>query len=813
MTIEPNIDLHAEQLRLERESLTRGSTRYKKMLDKKQEKGLEAHTGPGHKLVLESIDATANAIRRFIGDAQTGRPGKRHAALKHIRDLDVHVLAYLTAVSCVNALALNKPKLVSVALRLGNEVENEINFSMLNREHPGLHTVIQRKLKKSTSPRHAMTVMRHHVAYAASEYRLTLNDKDALLLGTKLIELFVEATGLVEIAMKRTGKGTKDRLLVIEGNQKILDWLAQAHESAALFQPVLLPMVVPPKPWTSPTDGGYLTHLRRRADLVRSRNRAYKRELEQADMPLVYDAVNAIQATPWKINRPVLDVMKELWEAGGGVAGLPDRELLELPEQPDMLATDPDYYKEHRRDEFYAWKRHRASIYETNARSVSKRVAAGQKIKLAEEFAEYPAIWFPYNLDFRGRAYPLPPLLNPQGDDMAKGVLHFAEGLPLGEDGAYWLAVHLANMFGVDKVSFEDRIAWVHEHEDQILDSALDPLDGQRFWMDADSPFCALAACIEWMGYKINGNAHISHLPIALDGSCNGLQNFSAMLRDAVGGAATNLVPQDTPADIYTRVRDLAQEKIRAYAEEGDQQAIKLDGQLTRSLVKRPVMTLPYGVTQSGMRAQVLSELKDAGLDDWDLAVYLTKILWECIGEVVVAARAAMDWLREASKVASSADMPVGWTTPAGFSVLQEYKAIEGVRIRPHIAGKVVDVTVAVEGSKLDRRKQTLGISPNFVHSCDASHMMLTTNLAVANGVNAFAMIHDSFGTHAGNTSILAAALRQAFVDQYSIDVLDDFRRQLEEQLPPEVAAHLPPLPPKGTLDLNLVLDSKYFFA
>jgi len=811
MTIEPHVDLHAEQMRLERESQTRGSTRYKKMLDKKREKGLEAHTGPGHKLVLESIDATANAIRRFIEDARTGRPGKRHAALKHIQGMDVHVLAYLAAVTCVNALALNNPKLASAAIRLGKEVENEINFSMLNREHPGLHTVIQRKLKKSTSPRHAMTVMRHHVAYAASEHRQVLNDRDALLLGTKLIELFVEATGLIEIVVKRTGK--KASLLVIDGNQKILDWLEQAHESAGLFHPVLLPMVIPPRPWTTPTDGGYLTHLGRRADLVRTRNRAYKQELEQANMPQVYAAVNAIQATPWKINVPVLDVMQTLWEAGGGEAGLPDRELLELPETPAMLARDPDYYKEHHRGEFYAWKRKRASIWESNARSVSKQVAAGEKIKLAKEFAQYPAIWFPCNLDFRGRAYPLPPLLNPQGDDMAKGVLHFAEGLPLGEDGAYWLAVHIANMFGVDKVSFEERIAWVHAHADQLLDSALDPLDGQRFWMDADAPFCALAACFEWMGYQFNGQDHISRLPIALDGSCNGLQNFSAMLRDAVGGAATNLVPQAAPADIYTRVRDLAQEKIKAFAEAGDQQAIKLDGQLTRNMVKRPVMTLPYGVTQSGIRAQVLSELKEAGLDDWNLAIYLTGILWECIGEVVVAARAVMEWLREASKVASSVNLPVGWTTPAGFPVLQEYKAVEGVKVKVHVAGKRVDLTVAFEGSKLDRRKQTLGISPNFVHSCDASHMMLTTNLAVVNGITAFAMIHDSFGTHAGNTSILAAALRQAFVDQYETDVLDDFRRQLEEQLPPEVAAKLPPLPPKGTLDLNLVLESGYFFA
>jgi len=120
---------------------------------------------------------------------------------------------------------------------------------------------------------------------------------------------------------------------------------------------------------------------------------------------------------------------------------------------------------------------------------------------------------------------------------------------------------------------------------------------------------------------------------------------------------------------------------------------------------------------------------------------------------------------------------------------------------------------VNITGTKLDRRRQTLGISPNFVHSCDASHMMLTTCIAQENGVADFAMIHDSFGTHAGNTETLSAALRMAFVEQYRGDVLGNFRQELIDQLPPEVAAELPELPDTGSLDLNAVLESAYFFA
>ncbi len=807
MTIMQGTDLHSKQLELEQESTSLGIARYEKMRDSRD----EGETGPGRRLILDTVEAVAQAIATFVADADTGKPGKRHAAVKFLRHLDPHALAFLTCNVCINAVSAETSKAVTMGVFLGKEVANEINFRLLREKHPGLYRVVQDQLKKSTSGTHSTAVMRHAAQKAEGVEVLELNDKDALLVGMKLIELFVEATGLLQFVTIVQGR---NRHMHVRGDQKILDWLDKAHDCAALYQPVLMPMVVPPRPWTTPRDGGYLTDIGGRVNLVRTRNKAYTRELELVDMPQVYTALNAIQSTAWKVNRPVLEVAQTLWMAGGGVAELPERELRSLPDQPALLVSDPDFFKEHHADEFKAWKRSRAEVYEENARNVSNRLACAQKLALAEKFAEFPAIYFPHNLDFRGRCYPLPPTLTPQGDDLSKGLLTFAEGVRLGTDGAFWLAVHVANTFGVDKVSFPERVQWVKENEEAILDSALDPLDGRRFWQDADSPFCALAACYEWLGYRLNGADHVSCLPIALDGSCNGLQNFSAMLRDPVGGAATNLVPQVKPADIYTAVMNVAQGKLKVLAEQAHPLAIRLDGRLCRDLVKQPVMTLPYGVTRSGMRDQVLVKMKKLGIaDDWELADWFAGILWECIGEVVVAARAAMDWLKDASKVASSAGTPVSWSTPAGFPVLQEYREEQGVRVQAHLGGRLTNLVVNIAGTKLDRRRQTLGISPNFVHSCDASHMMLTTCLAAENGITSFAMIHDSYGTHAGNTAILAAALRQAFVDQYSGDVLGAFRQELAEQLPPEAAADLPELPPAGDLDLNLVLDSAYFFA
>lgn len=54
------------------------------------------------------------------------------------------------------------------------------------------------------------------------------------------------------------------------------------------------------------------------------------------------------------------------------------------------------------------------------------------------------------------------------GADISRGILEFAEGEKLGASGLYWLKVHLANVMGKDKVSFEDRIKFVEGIIDKV---------------------------------------------------------------------------------------------------------------------------------------------------------------------------------------------------------------------------------------------------------------------------------------------------------------------------------------------------------
>ena len=58
-----------------------------------------------------------------------------------------------------------------------------------------------------------------------------------------------------------------------------------------------------------------------------------------------------------------------------------------------------------------------------------------------------------------------------------------------------------------------------------------------------------LAACLDLRAAlaRADPEAHLSRVAVHQDGSCNGLQHYAALGRDARGGAAVNLAPADRP--------------------------------------------------------------------------------------------------------------------------------------------------------------------------------------------------------------------------------------------------------------------------
>jgi DNA-directed RNA polymerase len=155
------------------------------------------------------------------------------------------------------------------------------------------------------------------------------SDEKCLNIGDKLFDLAEkcimqthEGKRFTLFAKERRNAGTRQDIVLLRFTQEASDWLFKGHERCALMAPLHLPMVVKPNAWTSPFNGGYYTH---RTTLVKTRSRGYLEELfnKPEQMDRVYRATNLLQETPYKINPGVLRVLKQCWEMGGGLAGLP----------------------------------------------------------------------------------------------------------------------------------------------------------------------------------------------------------------------------------------------------------------------------------------------------------------------------------------------------------------------------------------------------------------------------------------------------------------------------------------------------------
>lgn len=477
---------------------------------------------------------------------------------------------------------------------------------------------------------------------------------------------------------------------------------------------------------------------------------------------------------------------------------------------------------------------------ETSRKSLALRAIGN--IKTAEEFSKYDKIYFPCNMDFRGRVYPLPSF-SFQGDDLNKGLILFADA-PACEDmeDINWLAVHGANLAGVDKVSYDDRIQWIIDNELEILASALDPL-ANTFWMNQDEPCQFLAFCFEWQAWKQWEIEHgspkgfVSGIPVAFDGTCSGLQHFSAILRDPVGGAAVNLLPSDKPNDIYGVVAvkvnaaidedlqigtldDVVDTKIK-FGTKTLAQLWRMYG-VTRKVTKRSVMTLAYGSKEYGFRDQIfediikkdMQEQKDASVftdeNCWQASAYMAKLIWNAVRTTVVAAVDGMKWLQDCAKLVTKKGQVVTWTTPMGLPVQQSYMECESKKIQLRCAGKVIRLYGLNITGNIDKRAQAQGVAPNFIHSMDASHLQLTVCIAVKLGIRHFAMIHDSYGSPVAQANTMYKAVRQSFIEMYTEqDVLENFKNDMLKLSD----TSLPALPKRGDLKLDEIANSKYIFS
>lgn len=265
-------------------------------------------------------------------------------------------------------------------------------------------------------------------------------------------------------------------------------------------------------------------------------------------------------------------------------------------------------------------------------------------------------------------------------------------------------------------------------------------------------------------------------------------------------------------------------------AAEGDESAMLLKGNISRKVVKQTVMTNVYGVTFVGARAQIENRLREQPNIPrekvYGLSGYLAKVVFSSLGEMFTGAHEIQDWLTDsARRIAKSVPLEtlqeaglvagftppdaqaeddskkkkggkkknifsarnpasnqmtsVIWTTPLGLPIVQPYRRAGKKQIATLLQ------TIFIEDPDASRpvnaMKQSTAFPPNFIHSLDATHMLMSAVACHKKGMS-FASVHDSYWTHACDVDSMNEVIRDQFIELHSQPIMENLISEFKER-------------------------------
>ena len=815
-------DLKIKQELLEGEMISSGRERYYKTLDKNIKKGRLSVTPPFIYIQKFLLTPLADRIEKFVKDSYASdKAGVRKTSAEPLRDLnDSKNVALTTLKSVIDSIALNK-NLLQTSISVGTNVEFEYKVKIFKKEMPNLHYKIAADLsRRTTNVKHKRKVFSHTL----DKYKVKVEDWDIskkVLVGQQLIDLLIESTGLCEVVGVNVARNKTVNFLQFK--KEIKDKVDQKNFECSVLTPYYKPMISKPREWhNSPFNGGYYNEFLSKQPLVKTNDFSYLKELQEEGHKDFYEAVNHLQNVPFQIDKTMFEVMEFIWDRDLGIGHFPTREsLLDENNRPknvirtELVNTD--------KEALIKYKRDCTNEYKNEIARVSKVLSTSIAISIIKEYLDENVFYLVLFMDRRGRIYTVGNYLSYQSDQKIRSVICFKNGERLGDRGKYWLFVHAANTFGNDKITFDDRVKYTEDNFELMLSYADNPFEN-RGWGDADKPMEFLQTCFHLKEYKKHGLDYVCNLPVSMDATCSGLQILSILARDYETAWKVNVTPSDKPQDIYTIVADSVLKEVKELAGQGSYEANRwLQFGITRSIVKRNIMTYVYGLKPFGAREQVFDEykkqlelgkpkvLKDDGFQD---CKWLANINWKHIQQQVPKASELMVWFQNVAKLFAQANLCMKWTTPMGFKVTQDYRYLQKFKVKTAISGSLVYTTLRRQLHKLDVRKMQSSVAPNITHSLDGALAQAVALRCKHNPepITNLLMVHDSFATTPNKVDLLHKFIRQSVVDLFTEDYLAKLYEDFSKQLPNKQKALLEPPPERGTLDITKVIDSKYFF-
>jgi len=451
------------------------------------------------------------------------------------------------------------------------------------------------------------------------------------------------------------------------------------------------------------------------------------------------------------------------------------------------------------------------------------------RIEHHKRVASEEAIYLPVNMDFRGRMYYRTPWVTPQSGDLGKSLLMF----PPTE----------------------------HPHRTDF-----DVIENHLATLDSDGkPHTAAAHGM--LVRKGEGDC----IPIQLDGTCNGLQHLSALMRDEQGAEAVNLMEgsEEGAEDIYKRVALAASNGVLHLNQQYHDvnkadhvwasRFLKAGGFIDRSVCKGPVMVLPYGGTREAIRKAVKEAvlkqlavptaspcespwhsytadgyevfqnrpLHDHPLFNSDITK-LAAVIHGQIAPQIPKAMETMTTLQEIGKWVGERGLswrtgPYGstglWVTQAKSKAQRKQLKLKGF----HLPDTVRRLTLITNSDEVDPKAHRTGIVANFIHSLDSAHLARAICYFKRAGGSCVGAIHDCVMVRPSEVELMNKALRASFVDMYKEDPLlnpvhlfsgvdggesADYRNWHE--LAKAAGCEFPD---RGSFDIENVLQSKWFFS
>ena len=789
------------QWKLEAEAARLGAERFRERTRADEQREYSSGTLWGRKLVQQQLAGIAEQITITSRKVRLGAavPGGVRI-METIDQIEPEVLAAIAAKRTLDQIGMGRDEkgryrytYAEITLAIGAAVEAEARFRWYEKKAPAEWSKIKQRYFTSTTgtqqKARVASIMMKRKGFSWEQW----SRPKKLSVGAWLFNCIAQTCKWFEVKLKNTKANGKGRLNLVHISPELVDLKAAINELAEMQAPLTWPMVTAPADWTTKERGGYLTNeVRQQFSLIRGS----KGPCTLGTTPI--DMLNTLQRVPYRVNLKVIQLMNDLYERGQNLGSFITSAHIPTPPKPpeeDEEAT-------------FKWRKDCTEIHNRMASLRGRCYRTLETLQIANRFKVESEIFIPWSFDWRGRVYPIPTFMSPQGTDMEKALYLFSQSRPVTADAKRWLAIQVANCAGKDKLPLDERVAWAHDNVATIRCIAEDPLAHFGDLEGLDEPWTGYAACVEFIDCVIDCSRDTTSLPVATDATCSGLQHLSGMTLDAKTGHLVNVSPTPQPQDAYKAVLNETIKLLKIKRPDLAEWAQEVG----RPLAKRVVMTVPYAAEERSNRGYILKAIKDHEHDkpkelqrrvtSEELGI-ITKTMLKAMKTIVPGPLSVMEWAKKAAREALSVEGReiIEWTSPSGFPVRQDKRKLNIVRVKTQLLGDVVKTQVGDGFKEVAVTKHMSGIMPNFIHSCDAALL----HNSFAGFDQPFTLIHDSILTTATDMGYMSEVIRDEFVKIYEERPLEMLSDVLGVALPDGMIV--------GDMDITKCRNSVYFFC